>query len=1337
MSVSTDNSQQPLIVRPYEWVSKDFDNRAQVRIWCLTRSDNDEEGVSRQICVRVEDFMPTLRVELPTLVEGAPVDWSDKANLKKLIGLFDSVGGSAKPVSRTIAARHRIYFNLEVMVVTMRFKSERDLLQYRKAIEVPIPIDKARGVFVEFKIWETSITTTQKLTTQRNLGYTQWMSIDVNKCRLVEPDSQISLASAEYVVPYEELQGISEDITASWQVNPMTLTLDIECYSPNHNTVPKGIYADNAVTMNSLIFQLMYPDKAGSRRMVKILQTTDLCDDIPDAAVRFYKHEIQLIMGMQEYIRKYNPFVVYTFNGFKFDFPYLDERREIFSVDKWNNLSCLQDDYSDTKILNMSWHSSAQQSVIIKSLEMEGRLSLDVYRIMRADYPQLPQHSLEALSRQYLKKGKHPVSAQEMFRIHERSVKASAGLAVAKAAVLSANQALAKAQAGVEVDRAKLSLTKASSQLKSAEAASSASKKEVARVGSYCLQDSLLTFELPDKLNLFSALMEMSNIVCVPPAAIYTRGQQVRVRNQIYKEVFDKGFILNDPGVKVGKYAGGYVCPPVKGRHRNVMVFDFASLYPSIIRAYNMCYTTLVTDETVPDINCNVIEWDEEHEVKETAAAKKARLKAERSEATGSTDPNYKPQIIKTHFRYRFLKKEIRAGVLPLICEKLVNKRNYIKGLMKNPELSKFLYSVYDQRQNALKICANSVYGFLGAQTMPLEAAASSVTAKGRILNFICQNYVKKYGGQVVYGDTDSIMVSLPFINIEETYEWGNKLAAELTALFPTPLKLEFEKSYQVVIYFTKKRYAGIETKYYELEQVTDHTVRQTEIGPLHTFKYTDKKTGEVKEYNVISELDKFNKTIAGMLIDETVHYNTSDYKMLTCRSVANGYLHSLHKDHGGKYNADGTFADGWTHVLSQHAEAQQVVIEDKKSNRNEATGGVRGDDDRMTASSKTVTAVTGFAVAANGDIDIDLKKVKHRGLANTRRDRCPWAQTAFATCLRSALLGKGLDVVLAHADDNIFDMMHGLVASKELVLTREVNNYKETSNCPMKVFKQKQEERGHPLELGERVAYLFVNRVREEDNTKQGYKMCLLADYVQNKDNEPIDRIFYVEKQLCKPIEQLLQIVYGQELADMTADLKAFGYKPKNFFSTRLGINYITVWVKVIKRKETNHQELLYDFDNGIINMGSGNGNNGAGGDGGDGSSDCQVVQHDKVRSDYYHQLNADAWLWQQAVAQQEQDELEGVVASSVAGEDTDYISQLAQQPAPEGPVLDFKRRTLIHPVARVDFRKMLGKLDEVKAMTGVVKPKKTSKTSKSKTVVSAAVNVQQLQAQQLVAYD
>jgi len=1210
-----DNDDDYIIVRPYEWVGKDYEFKSQTRIWTLTRSDNSEDGISRQVCLRVEDFTPTLRVELPTVIDGQIIDWTNE-RIAGLAPIFDTLSPTVKPIKKTVDTKNRIYFYVPVKVVTLHFKSERDMWSYKKLIEAPICLDKNRGKYIEFKVWESNITTVHKLSTQRDIGYTQWIKVKKSDCRLVDYESQITLACEEYVVPFESLFGLDEELTASWQVNPMTLTLDIECYTPNFNTMPKGIYIDNVVTMNSLIFQLMFPDRTGSKRQVKILQTIDPCDDIPGAEVRYYDHEINMILGMQEFIRKYNPYIIYTFNGFKFDFPYLDERLDNLGL-KWNNLSCMQDEYSDTKIDDRSWHSSAQQTVIIKNLEMEGRLSLDIYRIMRADYPTLAQHSLQFLSEVFLEKGKHPISAQEMFKIHELSVNAHKS-------------------GNVE-------------QIRKA-------RTEVARVGSYCLQDSLLTYELPEKLNIFTALMEMSNIVCVTPSSIYTRGQQIRVRNQIYKEVYHEGYILNDLGVKVTKYGGGYVCPPIVGRHSAVMIFDFASLYPSIIRAYNICYTTLVNDDNVPDTNCNIIEWYEDAIDEEDKKPKK------RGKKNQQANVEVKEPLPKIHFRYRFLKKEVRPGVLPRICEKLVTKRKVVRELMEDPNITPFMYSVYNQRQLAIKVCANSVYGFLGAQVMPLQEAAASVTAKGRELNFVCQDYVKKYKGLVVYGDTDSIMVSLPFINTEETYHWGEKLANELTELFPTPLKLEFERAFHVVIYVTKKRYAGIETKYYNLKHVSNRRVRKFDVGYLHTFSYLDVKKNETKECHVLSDLEHFKEFIAGMLVDETKHFAVSNITDHQVQPIS--FTTSITNDGSSSDNSNVT-RDSYLHTFTYRDDKKQTTKNYCILSECESSNDVVVNDKKKQV---TINSIGGFSVNSKGEIDLDLKKIKHKGLANTRRDRCKWAQNCFSEILKSALFNKNLEFILDQIDKYVFDMMYGLVQIKDLMLTREVNNYKDTARCPMKLFKIEQEKRGYPLELGERVVYVFVTRPTVEGNSKQGFKMCLLNDYIKNKHQEPIDRIFYVEKQLCKPIEQLLEIVYGAELSTLNSDLGDFGYKPRYFVNTRLGVKYITMWTKMINWKNKVCQELLYTHYNNLITTTSTNAST---------FDDSNKIINAVHNDDYWSYVGN---YWNRMALFEEWDE---------------NFTEIME--SPYTPHLD----KLLHPSCKVDYRKFLNKLVRVQQMT------------------------------------
>ena len=111
----------------------------------------------------------------------------------------------------------------------------------------------------------------------------------------------------------------------------------------------------------------------------------------------------------------------------------------------------------------------------------------------------------------------------------------------------------------------------------------------------------------------------------------------------------------------------------------------------------------------------------------------------------------------------------MKKGILPLILEELIGARKRAKYELKLEE-DPFKKAVLDGRQLALKISANSVYGFTGAQVgqLPCLAISSSVTAFGReMIEFtkatVIEKYSKKNGyefdSDVIYGDTDSVMV--------------------------------------------------------------------------------------------------------------------------------------------------------------------------------------------------------------------------------------------------------------------------------------------------------------------------------------------------------------------------------------------------------------------------------------------------------------------------------------------------------------------------------------------------------------------------------------------------
>ena len=132
-----------------------------------------------------------------------------------------------------------------------------------------------------------------------------------------------------------------------------------------------------------------------------------------------------------------------------------------------------------------------------------------------------------------------------------------------------------------------------------------------------------------------------------------------------------------------------------------------------------------------------------------------------------------------------------------------------------------FMKAVLNGRQLALKVSANSVYGFTGAQTgfLPCLAISSSVTAYGRTMiektkQIVESTYNKKKGYDfdctVIYGDTDSVMVKFGGSDIEKSMQLGKEAAEFISKTFVSPIKLEFEKVYCPYLLMAKKKYVGM-----------------------------------------------------------------------------------------------------------------------------------------------------------------------------------------------------------------------------------------------------------------------------------------------------------------------------------------------------------------------------------------------------------------------------------------------------------------------------------------------------------------------------------------------
>lgn len=109
----------------------------------------------------------------------------------------------------------------------------------------------------------------------------------------------------------------------------------------------------------------------------------------------------------------------------------------------------------------------------------------------------------------------------------------------------------------------------------------------------------------------------------------------------------------------------------------------------------------------------------------------------------------------------------------------------------------------------------NSIYGFLGAEAglLPCKAAAAAVTATGRRMILQTKQFVEQtYGASVIYGDTDSVFLTLADADLSfpDVFRLGREMAATASALFPPPILLEFEKVYYPLLLVGKKHYTGM-----------------------------------------------------------------------------------------------------------------------------------------------------------------------------------------------------------------------------------------------------------------------------------------------------------------------------------------------------------------------------------------------------------------------------------------------------------------------------------------------------------------------------------------------
>ncbi|GMP26428.1 hypothetical protein CsSME_00002866 [Camellia sinensis var. sinensis] len=603
----------------------------------------------------------------------------------------------------------------------------------RIVVALPTMITSCRGILdrgiqidglgmKSFMTYESNVLFALRFMIDCNIVGGNWIEVPTGKYR--KSAKNLSYCQLEFDCLYSDLISHAPEGEFSKMAPFRILSFDIEC-AGRKGHFPEPTH-DPVIQVANLI-TLQGQDQP----FVRNVMTLNSCSPIVGVDVMSFDTEREVLLAWRDFIREVDPDIIIGYNICKFDLPYLIQRAEVLGIPEFPMLGRIRN--SRVRVKDTTFSSRQYGTRESKEVTVEGRVQFDLLQVMQRDY-KLSSYSLNSVSAHFLNEQKEDVH----------------------------HSIISDLQNGNPETRRRLAV--------------------------YCLKDAYLPQRLLDKLMFIYNYVEMARVTGVPISFLLSRGQSIKVLSQLLRKARQKNLVIpnvKQAGSESGTYEGATVLEARAGFYEKpIATLDFASLYPSIMMAYNLCYCTLVTPEDVRKLNLP-------------------------------------PECVnKTPSGETFVKPNLQKGILPEILEELLTARKRAKADLKEAK-DPLVKAVLDGRQLALKISANSVYGFTGATVgqLPCLEISSSVTSYGRQMIEHTKKLVEEkfmtlggyeHNAEVIYGDTDSVMVQFGVSAVEEAMNLGREAADYISGTFMKPIKLEFEKVYYPYLLISKKRYAGL-----------------------------------------------------------------------------------------------------------------------------------------------------------------------------------------------------------------------------------------------------------------------------------------------------------------------------------------------------------------------------------------------------------------------------------------------------------------------------------------------------------------------------------------------
>lgn len=617
---------------------------------------------------------------------------------------------------------------------------------------------------LEISIYEANLDPHIRLMHLTKCEPSGWISLPGNKFKFVTGGDRRSSSQIEIEVPnWKDIHPLDLNTLAPFR----ECSFDLETYSNDDGKMSSAYVHENVVLQIATTFT-DFGSKTGDIRVLYNLHDCDPIDE-PNTVLKTFDNEKDMLLAWAQLISNSCPDTVHAYNGWEFDFEYLIQRAKIRGC--WDQFRRTLGRIKSipSQRVEQSLSSKAYGDNFWVMLTMSGRIVFDPLVHLQREF-KLKSYALKDTSEYFLatKLPKQPFRATaESDIVHVTHP--NHGLAANKVVHFSdvdlpeeettpdgkrfyswngwtyedLNTTLFTITSVVSKDEytvrlpqpAKRSCQGGGGTVKAFETKhdvsfpvmnqayrdnNSAVMHDVMR---YCCQDTLLPQKILTKLCVLPNLIEMSKVTWVPLDYLITRGQQVKVFSQICKAAHEAGYAVptivrpksseggatTEDGVDEG-YVGGAVLEPFIGFYDDpIAVPDFKSLYPSTMIDNNLCPTTLLKDkkyDNIPGVMYNRIQ-------------------------VGS----------KTHvFGMN------NDGIVPGILAYLLNTRDRRKEMMANAKTD-IERMIHNGAQLALKVSANSIYGFMGIPAdkamLPCMPIAESTTQRGRNGTFATRDFMQ------------------------------------------------------------------------------------------------------------------------------------------------------------------------------------------------------------------------------------------------------------------------------------------------------------------------------------------------------------------------------------------------------------------------------------------------------------------------------------------------------------------------------------------------------------------------------------------------------------------